>query len=151
MTKIRLLTLRPVPAQVERPTGRRAHRRLSLALVEAWHACAAVARRTVRTLEHTRARRMVTIEGHYGNRAVSMRLDRNDVCHYARLARAHGLEPSLGGYLEFRLRPADLPLPSPLERTVAGFIQGTTDTRADRFLFADPERAEQDFLQLLEP
>jgi hypothetical protein len=93
----------------------------------------------------------VTIEGHYGSRAVSMRLERNDVCHYARLARAHGLEPSLGGYLDFRWRTADLPLPSPLERTVAGFIQGAADTRADRFLFVDPVRAEQDFLQLLEP
>ena len=79
-----------------------------------------------------------------------MRLDRDDVRHYARLARQHGLQPSLGGYLDFRIRTADFPLPSPLERAMAGFAQGPGGPCADQFLFADPGRAEQDFLRLLD-
>jgi hypothetical protein len=151
MTKTRLLTLRAVPSQVKPPTGRGMFQRLGAAIAGAWRVLSAAVRRVMQSIERGAPPRMMTIEGHYGNRVVSMRLDRHDVRHYARLARAHGLEPSLGGYLDFRLRTADLPLPSPLERTVAGFMRDSAGTRADQFLFADPDRAERDFLQLLEP
>ena len=93
----------------------------------------------------------VTIHGRYGHLPMSMRLDQDDVRHYARLAQGHGLTPSLAGYIEFRILSADPLLPSPLEVTVGGSMRALADSRADRFLFADPVRAEQDFLRLLEP
>jgi hypothetical protein len=93
----------------------------------------------------------MVIEGHYGSQAVSMRLERDDARHYARLAQQHGLQPSLAGYLDFRIRTADLPMPSPLEMKMAGFAQDLAGARVDQFRFADPSRAEQDFLRLLEP
>ncbi|MCM5681443.1 hypothetical protein M8A51_18095 [Schlegelella sp. S2-27] len=134
MIKIGLSTRRPACTACNPPIGAR---------ISLW-------------LRNTMARarqgiRAVTLQGRYGHLPMSMRLDRDDVRHYARLAQGHGLTPSLAGYLEFRILSADPLLPSPLEVTVAGSAQALAGSRADRFLFADPVRAEQDFLRLLEP
>lgn len=150
MTKTGSPTPRTIDATAQPPVGARFRTLLDEALTRARRSFRAMVPDAAARSKCSAWKRTVTIEGYYEHQAMSMRLDRNDVRHYAGLAQKLGLEPSLAGYLDFRIRTAELLLPSPLELRVAGARQSLAGRRADRFLFAEPTRAEQDFLQMLD-
>ncbi|HYE38960.1 MAG TPA: hypothetical protein VEB23_03460, partial [Ramlibacter sp.] len=96
MTKTRIPALSSAAALSTRPPGGGLRARLGSLLAVAWRRAISITRRVL----VQRERDAMVIEGHYGSQAVSMRLDRDDARHYARLARQHGLQPSLAGYLD---------------------------------------------------